>query len=211
MKKRYPTLVLAGGAALRWDSYVNIRHVYKIDWSLLKAYTKSESADTGIFRLRRESMIRMLAKGKTLTLYEPGPQFQSLSSERKTSEPRHISGEVDEVIKEISQRRQSLALIAPIHDLGTCAAPQADFQRANYDAEQRAGPPPKVPPDADRTPLMRATLSLPFDLLLGVLKPIRTASSQKPVVMSLDATVEQPLHRFWVDVKGAIAVILASI
>jgi hypothetical protein len=211
MKKRYPTLVLAGGAALRWDSYVNIRHVYKIDWSLLKAYTNSESTDTGTFRLRRESMIRMLAKGKTLTLYEPGPQFQSLRPERKISEPRHISSEAGEPIKETSQRRRSLASIVPIHDSGTCAAPQADFRKASYDPEQRAGPPPKVPPDTGRTPLMRATLSRPFDLLLGSFKPIGTALSQKPVVMWLDATAGRSLSRVWVDMKGATAVILASI
>jgi hypothetical protein len=71
-KKRYPTLDLAAGATLRWESYVNIRHVYKTEWSHLKAYTNTDTPNTWDFCFDRESMIRMLAKTKTLTGYEPG-------------------------------------------------------------------------------------------------------------------------------------------
>ncbi|KAF1358730.1 hypothetical protein EJ07DRAFT_60968, partial [Lizonia empirigonia] len=73
-KKRFPTLELADGATLRWDSYVNIRHVYKVDWTLLKPYANLNPSRVSLFRLERESTVRMIAKGKILTLYEPGPQ-----------------------------------------------------------------------------------------------------------------------------------------
>ncbi|KAH6639758.1 hypothetical protein C7974DRAFT_290424, partial [Boeremia exigua] len=74
-KKRFPTLVLADDAALRWDSYVNIRHVYKIDWTLLKPYSNLNTPKMSLFRLDRESTVRMIAKGKVLTLYEPSEQL----------------------------------------------------------------------------------------------------------------------------------------
>ncbi|KAJ4403596.1 hypothetical protein N0V91_006472 [Didymella pomorum] len=73
-KKRFPTLALADGASLRWDSYVNIRHVYKIDWTLLKPYSNLNTPRVATFRLERESTVRMVAKGKVLTLYEPSEQ-----------------------------------------------------------------------------------------------------------------------------------------
>ncbi|KZM20702.1 uncharacterized protein EKO05_0007193 [Ascochyta rabiei] len=73
-KKRFPTLALADGATLRWDSYVNIRHVYKIDWTLLKPYVNLNTPGTSYFRLDWESTVRMIAKGKILTLYEPSAQ-----------------------------------------------------------------------------------------------------------------------------------------
>ncbi|KAF2625436.1 hypothetical protein BU25DRAFT_309614, partial [Macroventuria anomochaeta] len=73
-KKRFPTLALADGASLRWDSYVNIRHVYKIDWRLLKPYSNLNTLWVTLFRLERESTVRMIAKGKVLTLYEPSEQ-----------------------------------------------------------------------------------------------------------------------------------------
>lgn len=78
-KRRFPTLKIAHGAALRCDSYVNIRNVYEVDWTCLKTYASPNCATTRLYCLERESMVRMLAKSKTLTNYEPGPQFQSLS------------------------------------------------------------------------------------------------------------------------------------
>ncbi|KAF3031246.1 hypothetical protein E8E12_000390 [Didymella heteroderae] len=67
-KKRFPKLALADGATLRWNSYVNIRHVYKIDWTLLMPYSNLNTPGVTAFRLERESTVRMLAKGKVLTL-----------------------------------------------------------------------------------------------------------------------------------------------
>ena len=46
--------------------------MYKTEWSYLKAYTNTDTPDTWDFCFDRESMIRMLAKTKTLTGYEPG-------------------------------------------------------------------------------------------------------------------------------------------
>ncbi|KAF1976041.1 hypothetical protein BU23DRAFT_502646 [Bimuria novae-zelandiae CBS 107.79] len=76
MQKRFPTLELQHGATLRWDSYVNIRHVYKIDWALLRPYANPETPHIQTFRFDRESCDKMLAKTKILTNYEPGPQHQ---------------------------------------------------------------------------------------------------------------------------------------
>ncbi|KAJ4294382.1 hypothetical protein N0V90_008072 [Kalmusia sp. IMI 367209] len=76
MQKRFPTLELKDGATLRWDSYVNIRHVYKIDWALLKPYSNPDTPQIQTFRFDRESCDKMLAKTKVLTNYEPGPQHQ---------------------------------------------------------------------------------------------------------------------------------------
>ncbi|KAI8934071.1 hypothetical protein NX059_008835 [Plenodomus lindquistii] len=75
-RKRFPTLRIANGAALRCDSYVNIRNVYKIDWTLLKPYANANYPSTQLYCFERESLLRMLAKSKTLTKYDPGPQFQ---------------------------------------------------------------------------------------------------------------------------------------
>ncbi|KAF2260082.1 hypothetical protein CC78DRAFT_536602 [Lojkania enalia] len=74
-KRRFPTLELDRGAALRWDSYVNLRHVYKIDWSFLRQYANPDAQDTVEYKMERESMIRLLAKSKFLTGYQTGPQL----------------------------------------------------------------------------------------------------------------------------------------
>jgi hypothetical protein len=66
-KKRFPTLALADGATLRWESYVNIRHVYKTDWAHLKPYSNLDTPNIISFQFDRESITRMIAKGKVLT------------------------------------------------------------------------------------------------------------------------------------------------
>ncbi|KAF2742501.1 hypothetical protein M011DRAFT_371068, partial [Sporormia fimetaria CBS 119925] len=84
-RKRFPTLELAGGAALRWDSYVNLRHVYKIEWKHLRRYNNADTPWSMEYQFERESMIRMLAKGRVLTAYEPGPQLQIPIAEKTRS------------------------------------------------------------------------------------------------------------------------------
>ncbi|KAF9738781.1 hypothetical protein PMIN01_04064 [Paraphaeosphaeria minitans] len=74
MQKRFPTLALQHSATLRWDSYVNIRHVYKIAWPLLKPYTNPDTPHAQAFRLDRESCDKMLSKTKLLTNYDPATQ-----------------------------------------------------------------------------------------------------------------------------------------
>ncbi|KAK7181550.1 hypothetical protein DPSP01_008946 [Paraphaeosphaeria sporulosa] len=76
MQKRFPTLDLQHRATLRWDSYVNIRHVYKIDWTLLRPYANPDTPHVQSFCFDRESCDKMLAKTKVLTNYEPEIQHQ---------------------------------------------------------------------------------------------------------------------------------------
>jgi hypothetical protein len=59
---------------LRWDSYVNIQHVYKVDLSLPRAYANLETPDVTAYQFEREFLIRMVAKGESLTLYKPDPK-----------------------------------------------------------------------------------------------------------------------------------------
>jgi hypothetical protein len=94
-KKRFPTLAIADGASLRWDSYVNIRHVYKIDWTLLKPYSNLNTPRTTTFRLERESTVRMVAKGKVLTLYEPSEQVPTPELHTSRTAPSCLSTSTD--------------------------------------------------------------------------------------------------------------------
>jgi hypothetical protein len=59
---------------LRWDSYVNLRHVYKMDWSYLRPYINPDVPRVLDFRLEKESLIRLLSKSRFLTGYETGAQ-----------------------------------------------------------------------------------------------------------------------------------------
>ncbi|XP_014557003.1 hypothetical protein COCVIDRAFT_98292 [Bipolaris victoriae FI3] len=94
--KRSSTLQLANGARLQLDSHVNIRNVYKIDWSLLKEYTNPETPDVKQFYFDRESTTRLLAKSAILTTYEPGAQHQTLSSQ--TLESTCLSSDVSDMM-----------------------------------------------------------------------------------------------------------------
>ncbi|KAJ4357864.1 uncharacterized protein N0V89_002441 [Didymosphaeria variabile] len=94
MQKRYPTLELQHGATLRWDSYVNIRHVYKIDWTLLKPYANPDTPYVQSFRFDRESCDKMLAKTKFLTNYEPEVQHPVQSFPHIERPPYRQSGRV---------------------------------------------------------------------------------------------------------------------
>ncbi|KAF2471744.1 uncharacterized protein BDR25DRAFT_285340 [Lindgomyces ingoldianus] len=76
-KKRFPNLELAGGAVLRWDSYVNLRDVYSIEWSHLRAYGNPDTPYNLDYQFEQDSMTRLLAKGKFLTTYEVGSQVQA--------------------------------------------------------------------------------------------------------------------------------------
>ncbi|KAH4766330.1 hypothetical protein HBH62_253810 [Parastagonospora nodorum] len=74
-KKR--TLELSDGATLNFESYVNIRHVYKIDLSLLQTYANPDRRDVTVYQFEKESFIRMLAKTNSLTFYEPVLQIDN--------------------------------------------------------------------------------------------------------------------------------------
>lgn len=185
-KKRFPTLELAGGATLRWDSYVNLRHVYKIEWTHLKAYWNPELSERTVFRFDRDSMMRLLAKTKTLTNYEPGPQYSPPGrispplpdppGQTTPQQPRYgnepYPGEgpepqspADSVMSsEYSSRSPIL---------------QSDFGSAGEAAARRTPKPPKAPPDRTESRrrilwrLLRCIVIWPLVLALWLRNKIR--------------------------------------
>lgn len=80
-KKRFPTLDLARGAELRWDSYVNLRHVYKVDIANLRPYVNPDAPEVLDFRIEKESFNRLLSKSRFLTGYETENQLAAQDSE----------------------------------------------------------------------------------------------------------------------------------
>jgi hypothetical protein len=217
-KKRFPTLELANGATLRWDSYVNIRHVYKIEMSLLKPYTNAE-CPVEVFRFERESLIRMLAKGKTLTLYEPGPQFLNASLTRSRTEPINASNDEshhaeDEMRKEWSPASDAISVpsIVPSMESET----QGDFREASTDGSRLAGPIPKVPPNGERgsvvVSMVHDVVVQPMARLVENSKSLAKMTNKRLLTPSLDiALVRQLLYRAWRDFKGFTAVVIASV
>lgn len=129
-KKRFPTLKLAGRAQLRWESYINLRHVYKVEWAHLRPYANPDTPEVSYFRLERESTVRMLAKGRVLTNYEPGWQYRYVSSAPSTSETSQEAGfqatEVSSLVNENS-----------------------NYPDVLNDAEGAMARPPRDPPDPD--------------------------------------------------------------
>ncbi|KAF2692214.1 hypothetical protein K458DRAFT_326153, partial [Lentithecium fluviatile CBS 122367] len=156
-RKRFPTLDLAHGATLRWDSYVNLRHVYKIEWSYLKAYSNPDTPERTVFRFDRESMIRLLAKTKTLTNYEPGPQYQyrrpilQIPSQGIRGQPvDHETGERERDRELEGQSPKSISDASSIISSeysGLSPILQSDFGSAGRTAERSTPRPPKAPPD----------------------------------------------------------------
>lgn len=121
-KKRFPTLALADAATLRWDSYVNIRHVYKIDWALLKPYSNLNTPRITLFQLDRESTVRMIAKGKVLTLYEPSEQLPIPGIRARSTAPPRLSTSADSASH---TERDDEGLSSPDSDGESVASPSA--------------------------------------------------------------------------------------
>jgi hypothetical protein len=149
-KKRFPTLALADGAALRWESYVNIRHVYKTDWANLKPYSNLDTPDITSFQFDRESITRMIAKGKVLTLYEPSAQVAAPGLQtRRTAPPRVLTSTSP-------LERGRLDLGSPVSEAGTVASSattrtpttcESDFRTLSGDGERSREAPPGEPSD----------------------------------------------------------------
>ena len=141
-RKRYPTLDLADNAALRWDSYVNLRHVYKIEWRYLKTYTNPDAPNNLDFRFERESMIRMLAKGKLLTTYETGKQYIYIDIPNPRT-PGHGYQEFQSPNSETASFTSSEhSALSPI--------PQWDFLGPKPNTVGSIERPPSDPPDPER-------------------------------------------------------------
>lgn len=205
------------GATLRWDSYVNIRHVYKIDIALLKPYTNPNCASTDVFRFERESLIRMLAKSKTLTIYEPGPQYVGASMVRSNSESSSaLSDKIQHVGIQLHEcERLDFGVKPVVAVVPSNHGEVVDFRMANTDGGRVAGQIPKVPPDEERR---SAIVSLvqevvrPVEQLVESISSLAIVANKRAVVQTLDAfAIRQPLDRAWRDFKGFTAVIVASV
>ncbi|KAH7389334.1 hypothetical protein DE146DRAFT_160349 [Phaeosphaeria sp. MPI-PUGE-AT-0046c] len=216
-KKRFPTLELANQETLRWDSYVNIRHVYKIDLSLMRPYTNPEMPNAESFHFERESTLRMLAKGKSLTLYEPGQQYVSPRLKRSASDPLPEStGAISRMPEDTYISQPMRASDRTVADTAM-AAPvpaQSDFRMESTGVDRIAGPPPKVPPDGEKVSALLSVEQIvePLerfcrDVQSGTLvAQQRIASRARSIV-----TLKLPRIRLWQHVKGVTAVIIASL
>ncbi|KAF1839146.1 hypothetical protein BDW02DRAFT_487135 [Decorospora gaudefroyi] len=232
-RKRFPTLELADGATLRWKSYVNIRHVYKVNWSLLKVYTNPEMPTGHRYRFERESTIKLLAKSKILTKYESGLQYQSPLLKIQVMSPKEAGlqrpvqalerSKSEQESKRTSKhatregelRRSSVpgaASTTSLVDPGILS-PQSVFRmpiNENYEIDD---PPRKIPPDIEVK--MAATSSVqwlvwrPADRLL---QRVGAGFARNQIGQSFQTVaIRRPIHQFWVDVKGVTAVTIASV
>ena len=215
-KKRFPTLILANGATLRWDSYVNIRHVYKIDISLLRAYSNPDTPTVEVYHFERESTIRMLAKGKSLTLYEPGPQFVGAGLQRTRSEPTPTTHDAYYIAMPMDTQWPSITAYPPpptrsSQNWSTYPSPnrQPDFHISRTEAARIPGTPPKVPPDGGLT----TVLSSMQQQVSGNVQAIAGVTQQKlaTVYQSQLVIVKAPVERAWRDLKGVTAIAIASL
>lgn len=145
-KKRFPTLDLASGAALRWDSYVNLRHVYKIDWSLLRPYSNPDTPWSLYYRFERESMIRMLAKGRILTTYEAGTQLPRSMPIQLPAPYVHTQALDQESTLFLSPKSDGV-LITSSEGFGQSTPLQSDFSHSIQEGNGSTQRPPKAPPD----------------------------------------------------------------
>lgn len=217
-KKRFPTLKLADEEVLRWDSYVIIRNVYKIDLSLLRPYTNPEMPAAKGFRFERESTIRMLAKGKTLTLYEPDPQYISLSLRRTASDPTPTS-EVS--MSRTHEKEHKCQPTPPLADMvaamATMAASipaQPDFRLDILSIDRIAGPLPKVPPDGNKVPVLPSLepFVVPWERFCGEIQSAAMLAQQGLASLPRNGVTFGGVHtQLWRDVKGVTAVLIASI
>lgn len=217
-KKRFPTLALANGETLRWDSYVNIRHVYKIDWSLVRPYTNPRIPDAERFRFERESTIRMLAKGRSLTLYEPGPQYVSASLKRSASDPTpDLTAAISRTHEDEHKGKPTRPIPEMMVTMGAVAISvpaQLDFRLELQGIDRIAGPLPKVPPDGDEVPALTSVDQFvePLERLCGDVQSVALIAGQRLVSLSRDTfTLNCPPTRLWRDMKGVTAVLIASI
>ena len=71
---------------LKRNSWVNIRHIYRVDASLLKPYDNPETPERSVYCFEQQSLTRMLAKCESLVGYEPGLQFTGLEVLENLSE-----------------------------------------------------------------------------------------------------------------------------
>jgi hypothetical protein len=192
--------------------------VYKIHVGLLEPYTNPETPNTEVYRFERESMVRMLAKGKTLTMYEAGPQYTK-SLERSYTDPVSsltctTQSNTETKTRSCSPASDTISATSAEFLVEDSGPSPGDFHLLSAAGERIAGPQPKVPPDCGTSTALTT-------ILQGVIvqrseNSIRGLESMKSVAghMALafnPPNIRQPLDRFWRDLKGVTAVVIASI
>jgi hypothetical protein len=227
-KKQSPMLQLANGARLRQNSYLNIRHIFKVDWSLLKVYTNPETPDVKQFRFDRKSTMQLLAKSTILTGYEPGEQHQTQSPQalectdfesdvaytipllqRSISEPMWVSKE------NVQMNRTRRFSDSDIYFTTSCRCSETHSSRSSLRSsgngyKRKSSPVSKVQRDtvAGRESHNPITWSVrhPLDCLLK-----RVAAGFKGTTMTKNRLKRREKSQLWVNVKGVMAVVIASI
>ncbi|KAL6707884.1 hypothetical protein ACN47E_003558 [Coniothyrium glycines] len=205
-KKRFPTLDIADGAALRWDSYVNIRYVYEIEWSYLRVYANPDMPNVRQFRFERESLIRLLAKTKLLTLYEQGPQ----ALRRSASEPVPTRRRSPHGFEHIQQDQKPHSALFTAQT--TTSPRQSDFHSPELQGYRMLGERPDIPPESLCSTLARIGLRLAVIIrpLDHILKQTAVGSEGTSVAKSPDSNVARhPLSQVWINIKGVSAVFVA--
>jgi hypothetical protein len=162
----------------------------------------------------------MLAKGKVLTLYEPGPQFVSLGLKRSTSDPTGLQTNTKPRRKDDVNRLQSMKLLegtaVATKSMNVCKLARVDFLGVTTDADRIACPTPKPPPDGDATSvlgsLVQQMVVQPVGTMLGEVQSLTVVSQRRLMAMSRGSIVSRnPPNQLWRDMKGVAAVAIASI
>jgi hypothetical protein len=194
--------------------------VYKIDLSHLRAYANPDTPDVELYHFERESMIRMLAKGKSLTLYEPGPQYISPGLQRTRSEPMPTTHNTSCTTPPPTIYWPTVSMLPPAGSFRTwngSGATQVDFRMPYTEATRIAGTPPKVPPDGGTTTVLSSMVHdiivQPIERLSGDIQSMAIVTQQKMVIVCQHqiAMMRSPLGRAWRDFKGVTAIAVASL
>lgn len=186
---------------------MNIRHVFKIDWSLLWPYTNPETPETHeSLQFDRVSRVRLLAKAKALIQYEPGPQFESdAESIQDANQNREMIGVEAEAVS-----------MSRVMSSATNSPSQSDFQISEIEYGRIPRSRLKAPPDPEfklpRMLLIPESLRKPIDGMLERVQLPEKTTPGNPFIVSLDPNIiAGSMNRMWRDAKGVTAVIIASI
>lgn len=153
---------------------MNLRHVYRMEWAHLKPYSNPEAPSTLVYQFDRDSMIRLLAKSKQLTNYEPGPQRRSRSTpiieipaQPTTTNVRPYERETMPTQSPVSDTDCISVISRSSEYSGLSPILQSDFGSAGSNEERSIPKPPKAPPDRNgvRGGLLRRVLWLVLEWL----------------------------------------------
>lgn len=120
--------------------------MYKIDWTLLRPYANPDTPFGGSYRFERESMIRMLAKGRIVTTYETGTQYQRPISPQFPTPYIHTRI-MDEEMKPLRSPTSDSVSSITSERSSQSPPPQSDFLDLAQAAPGSTRRPPREPPD----------------------------------------------------------------